>query len=325
MKNQVFVTGAGGFIGSHLVDLLLARDHHVKALVRYTSSAGWGHLERYRENPPSNLRVVLGDVTDEGFIDEQVRDCRAVLHLAALIGIPYSYTAPGAYVATNIGGTLNLLQAARRHGLTRFVHTSTSEVYGSALYTPIDEAHPLQGQSPYSATKIGADKLVESYCLSFELPAITIRPFNTFGPRQSTRAVIPTIISQALQGNEIKLGALDTVRDLTFCTDTAAGFLAALDAPEAALGATINLGTGKASTVGDVARMVIELLGGNHRIVLDPQRIRPAQSEVRELLSNNQLAARLIGWEPRISLRDGLQQTIDYLRQHPPRTLAYTV
>jgi nucleoside-diphosphate-sugar epimerase len=239
-----------------------------------------------------------------------------VFHLAALIAIPYSYEAPRTYLRTNVEGTLNVLEAARRYGGTRVVHTSTSEVYGTALRTPIDESHPLQGQSPYSASKIGADKLAESYYRSFATPVITVRPFNTFGPRQSARAFIPTIISQALKRDEVRLGSLTPERDMTFVDDTVAGFLAA-GSTSGIEGGTINLGTGKTFSVGWFAKQILGLMGVERPIVQDDERLRPALSEVMKLVSDNTRARDVIGWSPTVSIDDGLRRTIEFVREHP--------
>lgn len=316
MARQAFVTGAGGFIGSHLVELLLERGYAVRALVRYNSRSNWGWLEQLRAREPAGLEVALGDVADAQQMRALVKGCDVVLHLAALIGIPYSYEAPASYVRTNVSGTLNLLQAALEADVKRFVHTSTSETYGTARYVPIDEEHPLQGQSPYSASKIAADKLVESYVCSFGLPAVTVRPFNTYGPRQSARAVIPTILAQALAGPEVRLGSLDPVRDLTYVTDTAAGFLAAAEAGDDAVGQVFNLGTGEAVTIGQLVQTLFELLGGEHRVVTDERRVRPAQSEVLRLISDNARARQVLRWVPRVGLREGLERTAAWLREH---------
>ena len=248
---RILVTGAAGFIGSHVTEKLVAAGYAVRAFVHYNAAGYWHNLEGVAPETMASVEVVAGDIADPFAVDEAVRDCDAVAHLAALIGIPYSYTAPAAYVNTNVVGTLNVLQACRRHGTRRVVHTSTSEVYGTAQYVPIDEQHPVVGQSPYSATKIGADKLAESFFRSFELPVVTIRPFNTFGPRQSARAVIPTIITQALTGDTLRLGSLDPVRDLTYVEDTAAAFVAGVTA-EGVEGETINLGVGEGVTIGDL-------------------------------------------------------------------------
>lgn len=318
----VLVTGAGGFIGSHLVEMLLCEGVQVRALVHYNANGHWGHLESHRLVATKGLEVVLGDVRDAYQMRAVVTGCDTVFHLAALIGIPYSYAAPASYVDTNISGTLHLLEAAKATGVRRFVHTSTSEVYGTARYAPIDEAHPLQGQSPYSASKIGADKLVESYFNSFSLPTITIRPFNTYGPRQSARAVLPTIIGQALRGKIVRLGSLTPVRDLTFVTDTAAGFVSAMRAPDSAVGGTYNLGTGEAVTIGELAETVFEILGGGYEIVTDAERIRPDASEVMKLLSDNRLAASALGWQPTLSLAAGLRQTVAWFRKNGTANLA---
>jgi NAD dependent epimerase/dehydratase len=312
---KVLVTGAGGFIGSHLVEALLGLGCDVRALVRYNSQGSWGHLEAHASPRGERLEVVPGDVADPESVARAVEGREAVFHLAALIGIPYSYHAPHSYVATNITGTLNVLQACRRHGVERLVHTSTSETYGSALYTPIDEKHPLQGQSPYSASKIAADKLAESYHRSFGLPVATLRPFNTYGPRQSARAVIPTIVSQALAGNEIRLGSLHPIRDLTFVEDTVRAFCAIAEC-DAAVGQVVNSGNGKGITIGELADRTLRVMGldRTHRIVQQDERVRPENSEVLELLCDNRLAAELAGWRPAVGLDDGLGRTVEYVR-----------
>ena len=314
---RVLVTGAAGFIGSHLVEGLVALGCRVRALVHYNSRGGWGHLEALDSSLRREIEIVAGDVRDAYSTSRAVEGSEVVFHLAALIAIPYSYVAPQSYVDTNISGTLNVLEACRTHGVARMVHTSTSETYGTALYTPIDERHPLQGQSPYSASKIGADKLVESYVRSFDLPVATIRPFNTFGPRQSARAIIPTVISQALTGREIRLGSLEPVRDLTFVTDTAAGFIA-VASTDSAVGQVVNCGNGKGITIGDLAARILVLMGADqtHDIVPDAQRVRPSASEVFELVCDNSLIGSLSGWKPKVSLEDGLLRVIDYVGKH---------
>jgi NAD dependent epimerase/dehydratase len=312
---RVLVTGAGGFIGSHVAERLVELGARVRALVRYNSRNDWGLLELLPAAIKEEIEVVLGDITDPYSTAAQVRDCRMIFHLAALITIPYSYIAPAQYVATNCGGTLNLLEAARRHGVARFLHTSTSETYGTAQYTPIDEAHPLKGQSPYAASKIGADKLAESYHLSFGLPVVTLRPFNAYGPRQSARAIIPTIISQGLSGKVIRLGRLTPIRDLTFVTDTVAGFIRAAECSQA-IGEVINLGSGRPITIGELARQIISLLGSGSEIIIEAERVRPEASEVMELICNSGKARDLLGWEPRVSLEEGLARTIAYIRDH---------
>lgn len=311
---NVLVTGAGGFIGSHLVEELLRRKAEVTALVRYNSRNDWGMLEElYGKN--DHLRVVLGDVADAGLVKTAMKDQQAVFHLAALIGIPYSYMAPESYVRTNIGGTLNVMQAALDAGVEQVVHTSTSEVYGTARYTPIDESHPLQGQSPYSATKIGADKIAESFFCSFELPVATLRPFNTFGPRQSARAVIPTIIAQALAGDMVRLGSLAPIRDLTYVADTVQAFVRIAECP-AACCRVVNAGSGRGVTIGELAALIIGKINPSARIVCDDERVRPSGSEVQQLLCDNTLARELTGWRPKHALEEGLDLTIGWMREH---------
>ncbi len=312
---QVLVTGAGGFIGSHLVDELLNKGAKVTAFVHYNARNDWGMLEgRYNDKTP-NLSVIAGDVTDSLFVKKAVSEKDYVFHLAALIGIPYSYVAPESYINTNIKGTLNVMQACLDTGVDRVVHTSTSEVYGTAQYTPIDEKHPLQGQSPYSASKIGADKIAESFYCSFGLPVTTIRPFNTFGPRQSTRAVIPTIITQALTSNSIKLGSLTPIRDLTYVADTVQGFIKFAESKKT-LGKTVNTGSGRGVTIGDLTNIVIRQVNPDATITCEQERIRPYKSEVMQLLCDNRSANALAGWEPQYSLEDGLSLTIDWMKEH---------
>ncbi len=317
-NTRVLVTGAGGFIGSHLTETLLQFGARVRALVHYNSRNDWGLLELVHPDLRRQLEIVAGDITDPFGVSRAVADCEVVFHLAALIAIPYSYLAPANYVAVNCGGTLNLLEAARQHRVRRFIHTSTSETYGTAQYTPIDEEHPLKGQSPYSASKIGADKLAESYFLSFGTPVATIRPFNTYGPRQSARAVIPTIISQGLTGDTIRLGSLTPVRDLNFVSDTVAGFLKVAES-EQAIGQVINVGSGKSVSIGQLAQTSIALLGGKKEIICEEQRVRPEASEVMELLCNYQKAKALLGWEPKVSLEEGLGRTIAFIQDNLAR------
>jgi UDP-glucose 4-epimerase len=310
---RVLVTGAGGFIGSHLVEALVGAGAHVKALVRYTSRGSWGHLEQAAPKVRDSVEVVLGDVRDAQFIRDQVRGCDVVFHLAALIGIPYSYEASESYVDTNIRGSLNVLQAAREAAGPRVVITSTSEVYGTAVYTPMDEKHPLQAQSPYSASKISADKLAESYHLSFGLPVVTVRPFNTYGPRQSARAVIPTIVSQVLAGGDtLRLGSLDPVRDLTYVGDTVRGFLRA-GVAEKAVGQVINLGTGQGISIRELAQVIMQIAGHEVAIVSDADRVRPPASEVRLLIAKTERARDLLGWEPEVPLVEGLKRVVEYI------------
>lgn len=297
------------------MEALVAEGYTVRAFVHYNAAGSWHNLEKLPRDVLGSVEVVAGDIADPFFVDEAVKGCEMVFHLAALIGIPYSYIAPQAYVTTNVTGTLNVLQACRRHGVAKMVHTSTSETYGSAQYVPIDEKHPLVGQSPYSASKIGADKLVESYWRSFDLPACIIRPFNTYGPRQSARAFIPTVISQALAGGAVRLGNLDPVRDMTFVTDTARGFIAGAKS-EKCVGTMCNLGVGSGLSIGQFVERIGALLGRELDVQSDAQRVRPADSEVSRLISNNAKMKELSGWMPAVSLDDGLQQTIDYIRMH---------
>ncbi len=285
-------------------------------MVHYNSRNDWGQIELLDPEIRSSIEVVAGDVRDPFFVNGAVDGQALVLHLAALIAIPYSYVAPAEYVSTNVEGTLNVLEACRSHAVDKVVHTSTSESYGTARYTPIDEAHPLQGQSPYSATKIAADKLAESFYLSFDLPVATIRPFNTYGPRQSARAVIPTITSQLLAGiREIKLGSLTPIRDLTFAHDTAAAFLAVAESP-ATVGRVCNAGNGRGISIGDLADLIIEITGRDATVARDDSRIRPEKSEVMELICCHDTLTDLTGWEPQTSIRDGLRATVEYIEDH---------
>lgn len=307
----VLVTGAEGFIGSTLVDLLLDAGAHVRAFVHYKPYAERGHLAHLLDDP--RVEILAGDVRDPGRVADAVAGCDTVFHLAALIGIPYSYDSPGAYVQTNVVGTENVAEACRRHAVRRLVHTSTSEVYGTALTAPISEEHPLQPQSPYSASKIGADMMALSHWHAFELPVTVVRPFNTYGPRQSARAVIPTILAQLHSGaREIKLGSLTPTRDFTYVTDTARGFMA-VAACDRALGQVVNLGTGQEISVGDLARALIDASGRRAEIVVDPSRLRPSGSEVHRLLSDNTRAREWAGWEPEFSLTEGLKRTSDWV------------
>jgi NAD dependent epimerase/dehydratase len=315
---QVLVTGAGGFLGSHLVERLVQAEARVRALVRYNSRNDWGLLEFLPAATKDQLEVVLGDLTDPFSTARALSDCAIVFHLAALIAIPYSYVAPAQYVAVNCQGTLNLLEAARMHGVECFIHTSTSETYGTAQYSPIDEAHPLRGQSPYAASKIGADKLVESYHLSFGLPAVTLRPFNTFGPRQSARAIIPTIITQALTSATIRLGHQEPRRDLTFVSDMIEGFVRAAETPQA-VGQVINLGTGRTVSIKDLVQMIVGLVGGKREIIKDQERLRPEASEVWHLQCDNRRAQKVLTWQPTVSLEEGLKLTVDYISSHLDR------
>ncbi|MCW9035971.1 MAG: GDP-mannose 4,6-dehydratase [Rhodospirillales bacterium] len=313
---KVLVTGAGGFIGSHLAEQLVSEGAEVRALTHYNGAGRLGWLDESAQAP--QMDIVLGDITDPFAVKEYAKGVDVIFHLAALIAIPYSYVAPASYLRTNAEGTLNVLQAARELGTSRVVHTSTSEVYGTAEYVPIDEKHPLKGQSPYSASKIAADKMAESYYRSFDLPVVTVRPFNTFGPRQSARAVIPTIITQALRDGVVKLGSLLPTRDMTLVDDTVNGFLKA-GVVEGVEGLTINLGTGHEVSIGQMANMVGEILGHELTIETEGLRKRPEKSEVERLLSNNAYAKEKLGWSPTYSLKEGLERTIKWIEQNQDR------
>jgi len=308
--SKVLVTGAGGFIGSHLVERLTELGAHVRAMVRYnsTGTAGWLDQSPVRQD----IDVVFSNVEDRDGLRKAMRGIDAAFHLAALIGIPYSYDAPDSYVRTNIGGTLNVLQAALDEQVGLVVHASTSEVYGSAAFVPMNEEHPLRGQSPYSATKIGADKLAEAFHLSFGLPVVTVRPFNTYGPRQSERAVIPAIVVQVAAGHRLRLGSLQPTRDFTYVTDTVEGFIRAAEHDEA-IGSVVNLGTGTEVSIGDLAAKIMTKLGRTVAIEEDQERVRPAGSEIDRLCSDNSRARALLKWQPRVSLDEGLDRTIDWL------------
>ena len=326
MGKRVLVTGAGGFIGSHLVELLVREGHEVRALVRYNGRDDRGHLDRLPDDVKAAIEVHRGDLKDPEAIRKAVDGRAWVFHLGALIAIPYSYQNPLDVVQTNVVGTAHVLDAARGNTtLERVVLTSTSEVYGTAQFVPITESHPLRGQSPYAATKIGADALGESYHRAFGLPVAILRPFNTFGPRQSARAIIPTIISQALTRPTIKLGSLDPRRDLTYVKDTAAGFLA-IAGCDAAVGRVVNIGRGDDLTIGELVEKIATLIGRPIRVETDPVRVRPAASEVGRLLAGTALARELMGWTPKYTLDRALAETIDWVRDnlHLFRVDAYT-
>ena len=312
--HKVFVTGADGFIGSHLVEQLVQAGADVKALVYYNSwnSSGW--LSDAPAEVRRAIQVLPGDVRDAERINQAVAGCAYVFHLSSLIGIPYSYEAPRSYVETNVVGALNMLEACRRStSLIRLVHTSTSEVYGTAQTVPIGESHPLVGQSPYSASKIGADKLAESYALSFQLPVVTARPFNTFGPRQTARAVIPTIASQLLSGcNVLKLGALSPTRDFNFATDTAAGMMTLAMCKDAE-GEVVNIGTGEEWSIGETVELLMEITGRRVPVETEESRVRPAASEVNRLIADNAKMKRLTDWAPQVTFRQGLERTADWI------------
>jgi NAD dependent epimerase/dehydratase len=317
-RPRCLVTGAGGFIGSHLVERLVREGAQVRAFVHYNSRNDWGNLELIDPAIKREIEVVTGDMADPFSVRNAVRGTQVVYHLASLIAIPYSYIAPQSYVTTNVQGAVNVLQAARDEGVERIVHTSTSECYGTAQYVPIDEKHPLQGQSPYSASKIGADMIAESYWRSFQVPVTIIRPFNTFGPRQSARAVIPTIIAQALKGGPVKLGALAPTRDMNYVDNTVDGFVAVAK-HDALSGEVINVGSGREISVGELARLIVKLVGTKAEIVEDTARLRPAGSEVERLLCANDKASRLIGWTPKVDLETGLRRTIEWFERHLDR------
>lgn len=322
---KVLVTGADGFIGSHLLEALLASGHDVRAFVLYNSFNSWGWLDHASPTIRKQLDVFAGDIRDPHGVRQAMTGCDAVLHLAALIAIPYSYHSPDTYVDTNVKGTLNVLQAARELGVARVVHTSTSEVYGTARFVPITEEHPLQGQSPYSASKIAADQMAGAFYASFGVPVVTLRPFNTYGPRQSARAVIPTIITQIASGQRcIRLGAVSPTRDFNYVGDTVAGFIAALNA-STGLGEVVNLGSNYEISIGDTARLIGEVMGQEIEIVMDDVRLRPEKSEVERLWADNRKAAELFGWHPAYGgldgLRRGLVETVEWFQQ--PANLAW--
>ena len=319
MLNKVLVTGADGFIGSHLTEALVRQGYDVRAFTLYNSLNSWGWLDHCSKEVKGKFEVFAGDIRDPHGMKEAMKGCDAVLHLAALIAIPYSYYSPDTYVDTNIKGTLNVLQAARELGVKRVIHTSTSEVYGTARFVPITEDHPLQGQSPYSATKIAADQLSYSFYSSFDLPVVIVRPFNTYGPRQSARAVIPTIITQLAGGKrQIQLGAVSPTRDFNFVTDTVNGFIAVLRS-DVGLGEIINFGSNFEISIGDAAQLIAEAMGVNIEIITDEARIRPENSEVQRLWADNSKARDLFGWQPAYAGRDGfrrgLAETIAWFRQ----------
>lgn len=313
-NKSILVTGAGGFIGSHLTEQLVDIGATVKAFVRYNSKNDWHLLELLPKEKLSKIEVVTGDLKDADAVRHAAKDTDVIFHLGSLIAIPYSYIHPRETIETNILGTLNILTAARDIGTEKIIHTSTSEVYGTAQYVPIDENHPLQGQSPYSASKIGADKIVESFYKSFDLPIAIIRPFNTYGPRQSARAVIPTIILQALNKNKIFLGSLNTTRDYTYVKDTVSGFIKVAES-DISIGNITNIGSNFEISTGDIVKKIISIIGKDIEIISDDERKRPEKSEVDRLWCNNE-KAKLLGWSPTISLEDGLKQTIEWIADH---------
>ena len=313
-KNKILVTGSDGFIGSHLVEELLKNGHAVKAFVMYNSFNSWGWLDTFPKDVLSEIEIFSGDVRDPNGVREAIKDVNEVFHLAALIAIPYSYHSPDSYVDTNIKGTLNVLQAARDFEVDRVLVTSTSEVYGTAQYVPIDEKHPYQGQSPYSATKIGADRLAESFYRSFDMPITIVRPFNTYGPRQSARAVIPTIIMQLLSGKDkIELGSLAPSRDFTYVKDTVKAFLE-ISKSEATIGEEINIASQREITIGELAQELIKQINKDASISCSEERLRPEKSEVNRLLGSNKKIKQLTGWEPKYTFEDGLSETIKFIK-----------
>ncbi|MGG7198258.1 NAD-dependent 4,6-dehydratase LegB [Clostridium butyricum] len=313
---KVLVTGSEGFIGSHLTEQLVELGAEVTALVQYNSFNNWGWIDTFSYDIKKYINVVTGDIREYDGISKIIKGQDVVFHLAALIAIPYSYLSPMAYVRTNVEGTTNVLEACREYNIEKIVHTSTSETYGTALYVPIDEKHPLQGQSPYSASKIGADKIAESFQKSFEMPIATIRPFNTYGPRQSARAVIPTIISQILSGKtEIKLGSLTPTRDFNYVKDTAEAFIKIAESDKT-IGEVINASTNNEISIGELVNKIIKLSGKNVNVICDNDRIRPENSEVNRLWGDNKKIRKLTEWEPRYSLNDGLSQTIQWIENN---------
>lgn len=314
-SKKVLVTGAGGFIGSHLTERLVELGARVRVFVRYNSRNNWGWIEDLPANIQKEIEVITGDLRDPNAVRDAVRDTEIVFHLGALIAIPYSYNNPYDVFQVNVFGSLNVFNASKEFGIEKVVHTSTSEVYGTAQYVPIDENHPLQAQSPYAASKIGADKLAESFYLSYNLPVATVRPFNTYGPRQSARAIIPTIITQALNQRNINLGSLHPTRDLNYVADTVEGFIRVAESPQS-VGEVINIGSGKEISMGDLANKILSLTNKNIEITSDKIRIRPEKSEVDRLLADNSKARALLQWEPRVSIDEGLKRTIEWISEH---------
>ena len=322
-SKRILITGAGGFIGSHLTEALAPQAAHVRAFVHYNGAGTWGWLDGSAIS--DHIEVITGDVTDPETISAAAQGVDVIFHLAALIGIPYSYRAVRSYVRTNVEGTLNVLQAAKTHEVQRVIHTSTSEVYGTALQVPISEDHPLQGQSPYSASKIGADKMAEAFSLSFETPVLTVRPFNTYGPRQSSRAIIPSLIGQFLTRDKIKVGNLDPTRDFNFVDDTVDGFIKAAEADVS--GMVVNLGSGQETSIRDLVTIIAEVVGKQLDIEEESERVRPAGSEVMRLCADNTRAREMLGWSPSVDLREGIERTVRWMKEHIDeyRTGAYAV
>jgi|TARA_Y100000294_G_scaffold23710_1_gene20178 NAD dependent epimerase/dehydratase len=315
VKNKkVLVTGSDGFIGSHLVERLLEENCQVKAFIYYNSFNSWGWLDNVSNEKLSEIEIFTGDVRDPNGVRTAVKDVDIVFHLAALIGIPFSYHSPDSYIDTNVKGTLNVLQASRDYNSKRVIITSTSEVYGTAQYVPIDEKHPLQGQSPYSASKIGADKIAESFCRSFEMPVVIARPFNTYGPRQSARAVIPTIVTQLLNDKKgIQLGSLSPTRDLNYVSDICNGLIALAEC-DGAIGREINIGSGTEISINDLANQIIDIMGVDVSVISDENRVRPENSEVERLVCDSGLLRQLTRWKPEITIKEGLVKTIEWFK-----------
>lgn len=314
-RKVALVTGAGGFIGSHLTEYLVSCGAKVKAFVRYNSRSYWGLLELLPKDKLNEIEVIMGDLRDGDALRQAAKDVQIIFHLGSLIAIPYSYIHPREFIETNVTGTLNVLVAAQENSVEKIVHTSTSEVYGTAQYVPIDEKHPLQGQSPYSASKIAADMIAEAFHRSFGLPVAIIRPFNTFGPRQSARAVIPTIISQALTKKQIHLGSLHPTRDYTYIDDVVEAFVKVAESPNS-IGEVINTGSNCEISIEDIAKKVIAIIGKNRKVVIDPGRVRPPDSEVERLRCDNTKARKLLDWEPRVSFDEGLKKTIEWMENN---------
>lgn len=311
MASKILITGADGFIGSHLAEALVRRGYNVRAFVYYNSMNSWGWLDTSPREILNNLDVFAGDIRDPHGLRKAMQGCDIVMHLAALIAIPYSYHSPDTYVDTNVKGTLNVLQASRELGVQKVVHTSTSEVYGTAQYTPIDEEHPLQGQSPYAATKVAADQLAMSYYLSFGTPVSIIRPFNTYGPRQSARAIIPTVITQIASGRQsIKIGSINPTRDFNYISDTVAGFIAMAESNRA-VGEVVNIGSNYEISIGETVQLIAEIMGRDIEVETDPQRVRPEKSEVERLWADNRKARGMLNWQPSYAGRDGLRKGLE--------------
>jgi len=309
---KILITGADGFIGSHLVEALLKKDCHVKAFVFYNSFNSWGWLDTLSKEALKSIEVVIGDIRDSNGIRNEAKGVDIIFHLAALTAIPFSYHSPDSYIDTNVKGTLNVLQASRDYNSERIIITSTSEVYGTAKYVPIDEKHPLQGQSPYSASKIGADKVAESFYRSFSTPVTIARPFNTYGPRQSARAVIPTIVTQSLcKRRDIHLGSLTPTRDLSYVSDTCNGLIALAECDEA-IGREVNIGSGQEISINNLANLIIDIIGVDASVISDENRVRPENSEVERLVCNSGLLHQLTGWKPEVTINEGLAKTIEW-------------